>query len=207
MPKTPSASDFYQDHCHDYFVRTVSVDPAPFLTPFINRLPRRATVLDLGCGSGRDLLWLKNRGYKVIGFERSPGLAELARTHADCDIIVGDFERFDFSRFSVDAVMASGSLVHISHQRLAGVLAGILTALKPAGLLYISLKQGHGIKTDPFGRTFYLWENNRLIDLWTHLGLRSVHFSSSRSALNSKDDWLACVLITEDTGRPKAYPR
>jgi len=34
---------------------------------------------ELGCGSGRDLLWLKNRGFHVIGFERSPGLAELCR--------------------------------------------------------------------------------------------------------------------------------
>jgi len=35
-------------------------------------------VLDVGCGSGRDLLWMKKWNFEVIGFERSPGFAELA---------------------------------------------------------------------------------------------------------------------------------
>ena len=39
-------------------------------------------VLDIGCGSGRDLKWLRERGFSVTGFERSKGLAALARRHA-----------------------------------------------------------------------------------------------------------------------------
>jgi len=194
MPKAPTATDFYQDHCRDYFTRTVSVDPAPFLTPLISRLNKHATILDVGCGSGRDLLWLINRGFRATGFERSPGLAELARTHAGCDVIVGDFELFDFSCFSVDAVMACGSLVHVPHQQLAGVLTGIMRALAPSGLMYLSLKKGTGIKTDTFGRTFYLWGTTQLKKLWDDLGLRVLDFSSSRSAINSGDNWLAYVL-------------
>jgi len=38
----------------------------------------------VGCGSGRDLLWLKNRGFKVIGFERPKGLAELVFAAGIC---------------------------------------------------------------------------------------------------------------------------
>jgi len=39
----------------------------------------------VGCGSGRDLLWMKKQDFDVIGFERSPGLAELARENAGCE--------------------------------------------------------------------------------------------------------------------------
>ena len=55
------------------------MDPSSFLQPFASHLAEGSLILDVWCGSGRDLLWLKNRGFKVIGFERSKGLAELAR--------------------------------------------------------------------------------------------------------------------------------
>ncbi|MEW6076570.1 MAG: class I SAM-dependent methyltransferase [Thermodesulfobacteriota bacterium] len=187
-------TDFYQNHFREYFKRTVAINPAPFLTPLIDNLAKDATVLDIGCGSGRDLLWLKERGFRVTGFERSPGLAKLAAAHAGCDVITGDFEQYDFSRFSFDAVMACGSLVHVPQGRLAGVLQNILRALTPSGISYVSLKQGRGLKSDAFGRTFYFWEKTLLDELWRELGLTVVHAAASRSALNSGDDWLAYVL-------------
>ena len=55
------------------------MDPGPFLTPLTRHFPIPALALDVGCGSGRDQLWLKQRGYNVLDLERSPGLAELAR--------------------------------------------------------------------------------------------------------------------------------
>lgn len=51
---------------------------------------------------------VKKRGFDVIGFERSPGLAELARDNAGCEVIEGDFETYDFSSILVDAVMLVG---------------------------------------------------------------------------------------------------
>ncbi len=77
----------------------------------------------MGCGSGRDLLWLKERGFKVMGFERSEGLAELARKNSGCEVIEGDFETFDFSPLSFDAVIASGSLVHVPHEKTSGYIS------------------------------------------------------------------------------------
>ena len=57
----------------------------------------------MACGSGRDLLLMKKRGFDVIGFDRSPALAELARGNAACEVIEGDFETYDFSSMRVDA--------------------------------------------------------------------------------------------------------
>ena len=96
--------DFYSENYKLYHERTFSIDPSLFLEPLIKVLPRGAYILDVGCGSGRDLLWLKERGFKVMGFERSEGLAELARKNSGCEVIEGDFETFDFSLLSFDAV-------------------------------------------------------------------------------------------------------
>ncbi len=73
--------DFYEKYHQQYFTDTVAIDPQSFLDPLIALLKPKATILDIGCGSGRDLLWLKNKGYTPTGFERSNSLTEMAQDH------------------------------------------------------------------------------------------------------------------------------
>jgi SAM-dependent methyltransferase len=126
-------TDYYQVNALEYFEKNVSVDPSSFLLPLAGRLKVGASVLDVGCGSGRYLLWLKSRGFAATGFERSPALAEMARRHARCTVIEGDFAHHDFSAFSADAVILIGALVHLPHELFAGVLRSIAAALKAGG--------------------------------------------------------------------------
>ena len=186
--------DYYQQHCTTFCKQTVSIDPAVFLDPFVHVLPEGASILDVGCGSGRDLLWAKNRGFMPAGFEKSPGLAAFARKHSGCEVIEGDFETFDFSAMSFDAILASGSLVHVPHARLADIIRNLTQALAPGGWFYTSHKKGDGARTDDTGRVFYLWQDTDLRRLFDTLGFELIHFSSSESVKNSKDMWLGYVL-------------
>ncbi|MBC2717465.1 MAG: class I SAM-dependent methyltransferase [Desulfobacteraceae bacterium] len=186
--------NYYQTNFKAYHKRTFSVDPALFLNPFVNNLPQKASVLDIGCGSGRDLLWLKNQGFQVTGFEQSPGLADLAAKHAACEVIEGDFETFDFTPFSFDAILASGSLVHVPHNRLPQVLGNIKLSLNQNGIFYISLKQGESFRTDQTQRIFYLWQGTELKEIFSALNLDIIHLSNTESVMNSKDLWLGYVL-------------
>ncbi len=135
--------------CH---AQTFPLYPAPFLAPLTRHVPIPARVLDVGCGSGRDLLWLKQRGYDVLGLERSPGLAKLARTHAGCEVLCADFDSFDFTTLAVDAVILIGALVHVPRDRFPATLARILLALKPGGHVLLTMKQGKGTSTAVDGR-------------------------------------------------------
>ena len=186
--------DFYQENYKAYHEKTFSIDPSSFLAPLAQRLPAEAFVLDVGCGSGRDLLWMKKRGFDVIGFERSLGLAELARDNAACEVIEGDFESYDFSSFLVDAIMLVGALVHVPHERFSDVFQNITSAIPDNGSVLITLKQGSGDLTDPDGRIFYLWEDPRARELFDTLGFKVCDFSTSVSKTGSGNVWLSYVL-------------
>jgi SAM-dependent methyltransferase len=189
--------DFYQENYKAYHEKTFSIDPSSFLAPLAQRLPLEAFVLDVGCGSGRDLLWMKNRGFEVIGFEQSPGLAELARDNAACEVIEGDFETYDFSSIFVDAVMLVGALVHTPNERFAEVFKNITSAIARRGNVLITLKEGSGDRTDADNRTFYLWEDPKAREMFETLGFKVRDFSKSVSKTGSEDFWLSYVLDKE----------
>lgn len=187
-------SDFYQTNYNAYHEKTFTIDPSSFLDPFAKRLPDEAFILDVGCGSGRDLLWMKKRGFDVIGFERSPGLAELARDNAGCEVIEGDFETYDFFSILVDAVLLVGALVHVPHEGFSKVFENITSAIPDDGSVLITLKEGTGNVTAPDGRTFYLWEDPKIRKLFDSLGFKVCDFSSSVSKTDTGDFWLSYVL-------------
>jgi SAM-dependent methyltransferase len=116
------SNDYYQAHSAEYHEQTAHIDPTSFLEPLAKHLQPGSRILDVGCGSGRDLLWFKHRGFDPTGLERSPGLARLARNHSGCDVTTADFETFDFACFQVDAVILAASLVHVPNEKLGQVL-------------------------------------------------------------------------------------
>jgi SAM-dependent methyltransferase len=122
-------SDYYQKKFEEYHKKTFNIDSSSFLLPLSEKLSPGACILDIGCGSGRDMLWFKQRGFEVVGFERSPGLADLARKNVGCEVIEGDFEIYDFSQLSVDAIMLVGALVHLPHSKVPEILNSINRAL------------------------------------------------------------------------------
>jgi SAM-dependent methyltransferase len=186
--------DYYQKNYKAYHEKTFSIDPSSFLAPLAQRLPPEAFVLDVGCSSGRDLLWMKKRGFDVIGFERSPGLAELVRENVGCEVIEGDFETYDFSSIFVDAIMLVGALVHVPHERFSKVFENITTAISDNGSVLITLKQGSGDLTDTDGRTFSLWEDKNTREVFDALGFKVCDFSTSVSKTGSGDFWMSYVL-------------
>ena len=187
-------SDYYQKNYKAYHEKTFFIDPTSFLAPLAQRLSPEAFVLDVGCGSGRDLLWMKKQGFDVIGFERSPGLAELARDNAGCEVIEGDFETYDFSSIFVDGVVLVGALVHVPHERFSEVFKNITASISRRGNVLITLKEGQGDRIDADNRTFYLWEDPKAREMFDALGFKVCDFSSSVSKTGSGDVWLSYVL-------------
>jgi SAM-dependent methyltransferase len=189
--------DFYREKHREYFEKTVNMDPSSFLAPFAAQLPPGSFILDIGCGSGRDMLWLKNRGYSVKGFERSPELAALARKNSGCEVIEGDFTTYDFYAAGADAVILIGALVHIPHGDFEAVLRHISYALKQKGLMLITAKEGRGKKEGSDGRIFHLFQKQELEAVFTAAGFRIKEFARSVSKTGTGEIWLQYILEKE----------
>ena len=185
---------FYEDHHEAYFQATAHLDPTPSLTPLVDRLKPGATILDVGCGSGRDLRWLAEHGFKPTGFELSPKLAKMAKHFSQQKVIKGDFTSFDFSKLSFDAILLVGALVHLPHTDIPAVLVHICKALGEQGLLLLSLKEGDGFSRSADGRVFTLWQPKKLDSALEESGFVILEFSRFNSTLNEDDIWLSYIL-------------
>lgn len=186
--------DYYVGNAKNYYEQTANVDPSSFLQPLADCLTPPARIIDVGCGSGRDLLWFRQKGYETIGFEGSTGLAELARTHSGSPVIEGNFKTFDFSTLFADAILLIGALVHLPHHRMPVVFESITRALSPGGKVLISLKGGEGDFIDYHGRRFFLWQKSELDARFQGAGFGVLRFFRQVSKVRRNDVWLGYVL-------------
>lgn len=175
-------------------MQTCSIDPSPFLAVLAGQLPTGSTILDIGCGSGRDLLWLKKRGFRPTGFEKSRGLARLAREYSGCRVLEGDFAVYDFSGFDYDAILLIGTFVHLQTHELVSSLVRVARAIKSNGLIYLTLKEGVGYSRGKDGRVFMLRQHEELKMIFNSLGFAVRSFARNESALDNKDMWLGYLL-------------
>jgi SAM-dependent methyltransferase len=127
------ADDFWQDtRDHD-----VSQNIAALLQ-YIESEPR-FTILDFGCGPGRDLKMFAERGHIAVGLEGAAHFAVMARAHSGCEVWQQDFLKLDLPDNHFDGVFANAALFHVPSQELLELHA----SLKPRGVLFTSNPRGH----------------------------------------------------------------
>jgi SAM-dependent methyltransferase len=110
------------------------------------------TLLDLGCGPGRDLKALAARGHVAIGVEGAAQFAAMARSYSGCEVWQQDFLALDLPACRFDGVFANASLFHVPSRALPDVLLRLHTCLKPGGVLFAS---------NPRGRNEEGWNSGR----------------------------------------------
>ncbi len=100
------------------------------------------TILDLGCGPGRDLKTFSALGHVPIGLEGAARFVEMARTATGCEVWQQDFLELDLPDARFDGVFANASLFHVPCEQLPRVLRQLHQTLKPRGVLFSSNPRG-----------------------------------------------------------------
>jgi SAM-dependent methyltransferase len=118
----------------------VSQNIAALLRHIEGEAPR--TILDFGCGPGRDLKAFTTLGHSAVGLEGAPAFVAMARAGSRCEVWQQDFLKLALPPNHFDGVFANASLFHVPTQELPRVLRDLHSALKPGGVLFSSNPRG-----------------------------------------------------------------
>lgn len=108
---------------------------------FLSYLNKDSKILDLGCGSGRDILYFKNKGYNVNGIDGSKEMCELTSKLLGEKVEHLNFLDLNYKN-EFDGIYACASLLHLNDEDLTLVLNKVADALKESGILYVDFKFG-----------------------------------------------------------------
>jgi len=99
------------------------------------KLQRSDRVLDLGCGSGRTLVWNAGAAETMAGVDISPFFAREALDRVD--LLLGDLRRLPFANGAFTKAWSLDVLEHMSPESLADMLREANRVLAPGGALFI----------------------------------------------------------------------
>jgi len=118
------------------------------------------TLLDFGCGPGRDLKALADRGHRAIGVDGAERFTVMARAHSGCEVWHQNFLELELPDAHFDGIFANATLFHVPSQELPRVLLDLRAALKPRGVLFTSNPRGDNREGWNRGRygAFHDWE-------------------------------------------------
>ena len=96
---------------------------------------RHDRIVDLGCGSGRTLLWNRDWAAAAVGVDISPFFSEEARR--EVDLLIGDLRKLPFADGTFTKACSLDVLEHLSPEALRGMLAEANRVLAPGGALFV----------------------------------------------------------------------
>jgi SAM-dependent methyltransferase len=136
----------YNERAQDYWLGTRDHDVSQNVAALLRHVegPPPFTLLDLGCGPGRDLKTFTELGHLAIGVEGAPEVAAMARTHSGCAVWEQNLLTLELPAAHFDGIFANAVLFHVPSDELQGVLHTLHTTLKPRGVLFSSNPRGQG---------------------------------------------------------------
>ena len=188
---------YYQANAPHY---TLSFGQAPsrHLDVFLDRLAPGASVLELGCGAGRDSARIAERGFTLDATDGTPAMVHKANERFDIAARVMRFDELD-AKETYDAVWAHACLLHVARADLPGVLASVHAALRKNGLHFANYKLGSAEGRDPLGRLTNLPDEEWLEHTYRAAGfaILATQRYRGKGADGVQRDWYALTLRKE----------
>lgn len=144
--------EYYNQNADAFCEQTWAVDMSELYRPFEAYVPPKASILDVGCGAGRDALYFYEKGYDVTAFDYSLELVKNAQALTGLPILHRSFYEID-ERNKYDGIWCCASLLHVPFDQLSDVLMRLVRALKIEGVAYLSFKYGDSMR-EHNGRIF-----------------------------------------------------
>ena len=172
----------YSQFAHSYDASVVDFwaeFPRAFVQHFVQKLPGKR-ILNLGSGSGRDALLLRNAGLDVVCVDGACSMVAMT-SGLGFESYLATFDQLPFCEDEFDGIWAHGSLLHIPKAEAPTTLTRLRALLRPKGLLAVGVIRGtgdalvaHPIMPDA-QRYFQFYQSDELRQLIEPLGFDFLH--------------------------------
>ena len=133
--------NYYESEYGTFISETIEADTKDLRNRFLKNVPDGGTILDLGCGSGRDTKAFLDAGCRVSAIDGSAGICREASVFTGIDVRCLDF--FDIpDNESYDGIWACASVLHVEKNRIPDLIRKLYKNLNRNGVLYLSFKYG-----------------------------------------------------------------
>lgn len=121
---------------------TISEGLIPQFTNFIeNNKFNQKSALDIGCGTGKYLMYLKGVGFKTDGIDSSETSIEMSKklVGKDSDLACVNMFDFDIPQDKYDLIYSISAIHHGLKEQVVGLIDRIFDSLLPEGKIFITL--------------------------------------------------------------------
>jgi len=189
---------YYSQNAHAVAQRYEDIQ-SPLASHFARIFPPGGRILDIGCGSGRDMAELNRQGFQAFGVDATPELVDLAqKAHPELAGKIGHGRLPDLGlpfNGEFDGVLCSAVLMHIDTADLLNAALSIKNCLKVNGRLLISIPthraDADDQERDAHGRLFKTYSPGYLRLIFERLGFTLIDQWESEDAMKRREvEWV-----------------
>jgi SAM-dependent methyltransferase len=152
------------------------------------------TILDVGCGPGRDLAYFGSLGHEAVGLDGSQAFVEQAQNDTGCKVLKQNFLNMDLPPGAFHGIFANASLFHVPSDNLSHVLNQLAETLKPNGVLFSSNPRGNNQEGWQDERYCVFHDYPAWADFMVGAGFIEIHHYYRPEGLpREQQPWLASV--------------
>lgn len=187
--------NFYNENAQNFSDSTVNVDFSSTQNKFLSYINPGDSILDLGCGSGRDSKYFLDKGYQVTPVDGSLELCRLATSYIGIPVKTMLFNQLE-SISCYAGVWACASILHCSKFELKDVFKRIIRSLKPSGIIYTSFKYGdfEGVRNGRYFTYFTVCSFKRFLLSFPELEILEIWRSPDVRNGREREIWLNVIL-------------
>ena len=191
--------DYYNLNAENFIENTQNVDMHLAQDRFLRLLDENASILDFGCGSGRDTRYFLDKGYQVTATDGSAELCRRASAFTGIEVQEMLFQELEEIN-TYDGIWACSSILHLLKNELLLVIRKMCDALKGTGVIYTSFKYGdfEGVRNGRYFTDFTEDSFREFIAAIPELTIEDQWITGDVRAGRGDEKWLNLILRKSD---------